>query len=64
MKKFAANVQRDAKVKDRLASTGWRVAVVWECALRNSSVLPPTIEVVIHWLNSKEDFLELGEGVD
>ena len=52
MKKFAANVQRDAKVKDELASAGWRVAVVWECALRNSSVLPKTIEAVIQWLNS------------
>lgn len=62
MKKFAANVQRDANVKDRLASTGWRVAVVWECALRNSSVLPETIDAVIHWLNSKDAHLELGEG--
>ena len=61
MKKFAANVQRDANVKDKLTSTGWRVAVVWECALRNSSVLPTTIEAVIQWLNSKDAHLELGE---
>ena len=62
MKKFAANVQRDANVKDKLASLGWRAAIVWECALRNSSVLPATIEAVIHWLNSKDSLLKLGEG--
>ena len=61
MKKFAANVQRDANVKEMLASTGWRVAIVWECALRKSSSLPPTIEAVIYWLNSDDAFLELGE---
>lgn len=33
-KKFAANVARDRKVEDDLTTLGWRVAVVWECALR------------------------------
>lgn len=61
MRKFSANVQRDANVQDRLASIGWRVAIVWECSLRNSSVLPATIEAVIRWLISEESFLELGE---
>lgn len=61
MRKFAANVQRDAKVQGRLASIGWRVAIVWECSLRNSSVLSATIEAVIQWLNSDDSILELGE---
>lgn len=33
-KKFAANVARDRKVESDLTTLGWRVAVVWECALR------------------------------
>jgi DNA mismatch endonuclease (patch repair protein) len=32
--KFAANVARDAAVRGKLLKDGWRVATVWECALR------------------------------
>ncbi|WP_417721981.1 very short patch repair endonuclease [Salipiger sp.] len=31
--KFAANVARDRRVQAELIARGWRVAVVWECAL-------------------------------
>lgn len=29
--KFASNVERDAKVADKLAKLGWSVATIWEC---------------------------------
>ena len=32
--KFAANVSRDARKVQQLVDAGWRVMVVWECALR------------------------------
>jgi DNA mismatch endonuclease, patch repair protein len=32
--KFRRNVERDAEVRQALLAAGWRVAVVWECALR------------------------------
>ena len=32
--KLAANASRDARVETELRNAGWRVAVVWECALR------------------------------
>jgi DNA mismatch endonuclease (patch repair protein) len=31
--KFASNVKRDAVVKERLESLGWRVIVVWACQI-------------------------------
>ncbi|MCA0198615.1 MAG: very short patch repair endonuclease [Proteobacteria bacterium] len=31
--KFAANVRRDAKVKQQLQELGWRVLVIWSCEL-------------------------------
>lgn len=31
--KFAANVRRDAKVKQQLEELGWRVLVIWSCEL-------------------------------
>lgn len=34
--KFAANVKRDQAASERLHELGWRVAVVWECAMRAS----------------------------
>ena len=57
--KFVANVQRDKEVRQRLASNGWRVAVVWECALRKPRLVPAATESVIDWLNSEEALLEL-----
>jgi len=36
--KFASNVQRDKRAAEQLHSAGWRVAVVWECALRATSM--------------------------
>ena len=34
--KLAANAARDARDVERLRALGWRVAVVWECATRQS----------------------------
>lgn len=36
-KKFLANVQRDQKNISLLIEQGWRVILVWECALRGES---------------------------
>jgi len=33
MRKFCANVARDAEVKSHLRREGWRVVVLWECEL-------------------------------
>ena len=49
MEKFARNVERDTGARSRLADAGWRVAVVWECALR-----PPhadaTVASLVDWI--------------
>jgi len=34
-KKFAANIKRDKIVKAKLLALGYRVAVVWECQLKD-----------------------------
>jgi len=33
--KFAANVERDARNIASLLASGWRVATIWECALKD-----------------------------
>jgi DNA mismatch endonuclease (patch repair protein) len=40
MGKFAANRERDERNARRLMADGWRVMVVWECALLGKNALP------------------------
>ena len=59
-RKFAANMQRDETVREYLLANGWRVAIVWECALRKSKLVPAATDSIINWLKSKEIILDLG----
>jgi len=60
--KFEANQKRDRKNYNSLLASGWRVLVVWECAIKGKKA-PELKELGIHvraWLLSKERFGELG----
>jgi DNA mismatch endonuclease (patch repair protein) len=50
--KFEGNVSRDARNAASLREHGWRVAVVWECALKRS--VDDTVRVVEAWLTGQE----------
>lgn len=50
--KFAGNVLRDQRNRRALLDEGWRVAVVWECALRGARTAE-TVEALAGWLPSK-----------
>lgn len=50
-RKFASNVARDRTDTDALRQAGWRVATIWECALR-SQELAGTITDLDRWLRS------------
>lgn len=57
-KKFQANVERDRRILRELLEAGWRVAVVWECIVRNpvSNDLCDELEAFIRGNSS---FIEL-----
>ena len=57
--KFAANVVRDRTVQDELIDLGWRVATVWECALKKPDQVSMAADRVSDWLKSKEETLEI-----
>ena len=59
--KFAANVARDEKVRDTLRRAGWRVAIVWECALRKPEQVEMAAGLLADWLLSDSALLEIGE---
>lgn len=44
--KIAANAERDVRAIDALRLTGWRVLIVWECALRGRQRLD--LDSVLH----------------
>jgi DNA mismatch endonuclease (patch repair protein) len=61
--KFTANVARDAAVRGELLEDGWRVATVWECALRKPDQVAASAELLSTWLLSDEDQIEIGAEV-
>lgn len=59
--KITRNREVDARSESALAAAGWRLGVVWECALKGRTRLPlPTVlESCIRWLRSDELRLEI-----
>lgn len=53
--KFERNKVRDTEVREALHAAGWRVAVVWECALR-APIVEETVARVLAWVNGSGDF--------
>lgn len=61
MAKFEANVHRDHAIQTTLIELGWRVATVWECALRKPDQVAASVEVLSAWLNSNDQRIEIGQ---
>lgn len=59
--KIARNQEIDRKAQEALALAGWRRGVVWECALKGRSRLPPgdVIRLCAAWLKSGGEELEV-----
>ncbi|MCY4571809.1 MAG: very short patch repair endonuclease [Gemmatimonadetes bacterium] len=55
--KFRGNVARDRRVRKELLASGWRVAIVWECALRAERAKRTSLQLD-HWLHGDERFFE------
>lgn len=51
--KFHANVDRDRRNQHDLLESGWRVAIVWECALRGQGQLETALKLD-HWLHGDD----------
>ena len=59
--KFDANRKRDKRNYDALAASGWRVLVVWECAIKGQKEdeLDKLGKVVMRWLKSDDSYGEI-----
>ena len=60
--KISDNRQRDRKNHKALSDSGWRIATVWECALRGSSANPQGVtEQLTEWLSGNSNNITLLE---
>lgn len=59
--KIGKNIARDNQQMVALTGAGWRVAVIWECALKGRTRLPfpDIVETLGLWLKSDEKVLEI-----
>jgi DNA mismatch endonuclease (patch repair protein) len=55
IKKFNVNHKRDQRVLKELKEQSWRVAVIWECATRDSNVFVEVINDLHNWIQSQDN---------
>ena len=53
-KKFDDNQKRDQRVLDKLTEEGWRIAIIWECATRDTKVFNDVINQLHKWIQSQQ----------
>lgn len=59
LKKFSDNKQRDERVLKKLLTSGWRVAVLWECSTRDRQVFAELIDELDRWIKTdRSDYFE------
>lgn len=55
--KIARNRTNDEKSREKLLVSGWRVGIVWECAIRNTDMEIPGKRLA-RWLRSEDELFE------
>jgi DNA mismatch endonuclease (patch repair protein) len=61
--KLEGNAARDACATDALLAAGWRVLVVWECAVRDRETLSALPETLSLWINGTGATGEIRGGI-
>ena len=57
--KIKDNIERDRRKTIDLKELGWRIAVIWGCALATNDSLSDTISKLITWLHGEDEYLEI-----
>lgn len=60
-RKITGNRERDCKTADSLRDEGWRVLLIWECALKGktSIEISELVDQTANWLISKKQYSEI-----
>jgi DNA mismatch endonuclease (patch repair protein) len=57
--KFRANQDRDQRTVRELKRLGWRILIVWECAIRNKRQSSMSIAAIVRWIHGTTTFSEI-----
>jgi len=57
--KFKDNQQRDAAQVQQLKDAGWRVLIVWECAVRRQTTREASIARAARWIRGRTAYGEI-----
>lgn len=59
--KIGGNVARDERNLTELRNTGWRIALIWECALKGKARRPPAdvIDSLSRWLLTDDGEIQI-----
>jgi DNA mismatch endonuclease (patch repair protein) len=60
LEKFRGNTRRDKQNSAVLQKLGWRVLIVWECALRRPEQIEKTAEATRKWLTTRSRLRVIG----
>lgn len=58
-KKIGRTIERDKEKISELSILGWRIAVVWECGIKNRTLIESAIKELDKWIKSNEERLEI-----
>ena len=61
--KLEGNVERDSRAVESLQAMGWRVLIVWECAIRDRETRLNLPETLVDWIRGEATLGELAGGV-
>lgn len=53
-KKFQDNIKRDKKKRDELERLGWKILIIWECELKDLTVVQNKIESSLYNQNNSQ----------
>jgi DNA mismatch endonuclease, patch repair protein len=56
--KFDETVRRDKRTLDALRKLGWKVAIVWECSIKDKGADAIAVKIAA-WLQSGRSFKEI-----
>ncbi len=59
--KFQTNIARDNAVNATLIASGWRTAIIWECALKKPDHVNRIANHLSAWLRGSAPTIEIGE---
>jgi DNA mismatch endonuclease (patch repair protein) len=62
--KRKTNLERDSRKISQLINAGWRVAVVWQCALEKAETLSHTIDMLEDWIKSDRKQCEIPDKIE